>query len=198
MVLCLVRSGVRESSVSQLRMQVVLFNNPLADEPHLLWFCNMEVLEKNVLYGIQSSPAQTASVLNWSRTDPVPGCEMTVTSPSQNLHFQDVWTSIAYFKSDTMKDLFWSLFLPGLCSHKVLCSPVMMWSQHFHWQKWMHRLRLFSLRGGKQIRKKYPPQKQRVQLLINAWDHMQEFTNTRVSLLSLPGDVHVQKSCCEL
>lgn len=47
-------------------------------------------------------------------------------------------------------------FLPGLCSHKALCSPVMMWSQLFHLQRWMHRLLLFSLQGGGGNKKEIP------------------------------------------
>jgi len=52
----------------------------------------------------------------------------------------------------------------------------------------MRRPHLLSLLGkkGKEIRRKKKERKQiRVLLLRNAWDHMQEFTNTRVSVLCL-------------
>lgn len=123
MVFCLVRTGVRASSVSQLRMHVGLFNS-------CCW--QMNQFQERMSFMGCFQHGEPAAKLEQNRS--CPWLWNMVTSPSQNLHFQHVSISIIYFKCDAMKYLFGSLFLPGLCSHKVLCSPGMTWSHLFHLQ----------------------------------------------------------------
>lgn len=94
-----------------------------------------------------------------------------------------------------MKYLFLSLFLPGLCSHKVLCSPVM--SRLFHLLKGLHRLRLFSLQGEKK-KDEIPTTETKSSVTYKCVGSHARVHKYKGSVLSLPGDAHVQKSCCEL
>lgn len=71
MAVCLDRSEASESSISQLRVQVALYNNLLVHGPCPLdsATCNMEVQGKSVIYGdsVPSSMESTsveARVLN--------------------------------------------------------------------------------------------------------------------------------------